>query len=278
MMNIIKAKAVLHRILSIGLTLLVLGAFAQSASAENTTNNVILPSSLTFSTSSHAAVVHYYQPLIEVAYERLGIPVEFLQLNEERSIRLLDKGRIDGDTIRTQNIHKKGSKFVPVYMLGDAKVYLVCQAGIQCSTDILQNPNYSLGSVGGSSHFDELLKSAKINQLRYTDYDLLRRSFRQGKVDVYIEVMSTHYHQMHFPKRANVAYLQTIKGFHFLHERYAHLAPKVAKEIQTLQNELHNEDNQCWMRLATLRENVDEAPSNSTEQQRSKPQKVLSVH
>lgn len=265
-------KAVKNKILALSLALLVLIPCAH-ADLESTSNSVILPSSLTFSTSTHAAVVHYYQPLVKIAYARLGIPVEFLQLNEERSIRLLDAGKIDGDTIRTQNIHKSESKFVPVYMLGDAKVYLVCQTGIKCSTDLLQNPNYSLGSVGGSSHFDESLKSARINHLRYTDYDLLRRSFRQGKVDVYIEVMSSHYHNMHFPKQANTAYLETIRGFHFLHEKYAHLAPQVAQEFQKLQAEIHTPDNQCWLKLADYQKTF----SNQLELA-SKPHKKRNTH
>ncbi|MCY7295564.1 hypothetical protein [Alteromonas sp. a30] len=216
------------------------------AHAVNTTSTTKLPKSLTFSTSSHAAVEHYYQPLIQAAYQRLGIDIEFLQLNEERSIRLLDQGLLDGDTIRTENIHKSNSHFIPVQMLGEARIYLVCQPHIECNANLLEQKKFSLGSVGGSSHFDDLLADSEITQLRYTNYHLLKTSFEQGKIDAYIEIISAHYHQQAFPQKANTAYLETIHGFHYLHESHARLAPQVAAAIKEIQNQIHKEDDSCW--------------------------------
>ena len=48
-------------------------------------------------------------------------------------LRSLRSGEIDGDVIRTEAVLEAASDFIPVYMLGDAKVYLVCQINIECT-------------------------------------------------------------------------------------------------------------------------------------------------
>lgn len=191
--------------------------------------------SITLSTSTHPAVVNYYQPLVREAYKQLGINVEFLLVNEERSLLLLEAGEIDGDIIRTKSVLKDYDSFIPVYLLGDADIYIICQPNIECNRTILQKQDHFLGSVAGATYFEDLLKGSKINLLKYTQYTLLKSSFLQKRVDAYIDIINNHYPTGDTPKNAGVMHLGKIYGYHLLHKKHAHLKNKVAAKLKEVQ-------------------------------------------
>ena len=191
---------------------------------------------LTFSTSSHPAVSNYYELLVVKAYERLGIKIELLHINEERSLRLLETGQLDGDIIRTEAVLRNFQSFIPVYMMGDANVYLICQQGVKCNESVLKRRSWILGSVAGSTYFEEFLDGAKIGLLKYTEYPLLKESYTKKRIDAYIDVISTHYPTTELPEDAGTYHLGTIYGYHILHKKHSHLAYEVSEILRELQN------------------------------------------
>ncbi|UAA37673.1 hypothetical protein KIH87_13265 [Paraneptunicella aestuarii] len=190
---------------------------------------------LTFSTSSHPAVINYYEPLIVNAYAKLGIQIELLHINEERSLRLLETGQLDGDIIRTESVLKNFQSFIPVYMLGDAKVYLICQSQMICDKSILNQKKWILGSVAGTTYFEEFLGHSEINLLKYTDYSLLKESYNKKRIDAYIDVINNHYSTSELPQSAGAYHLGTIYGYHILNKKHSHLAKDVIRILRELQ-------------------------------------------
>lgn len=225
----------LYNILRILAFLLALAAMFPEALAANNSSKNISTAPLILSTGTHPAVVNYYEPLVKKAYQQLEIPIEFLSVNEERSLLLLEAGEIDGDTIRTKSVLKNYDSFIPVYMMGVADVYIICQPNIECNRSILQKRDHFLGTVAGSAYFDDSLKNAKITLLKYTNYELLKSSFHQKRVDAYIDVISSHYTTRDIPENAGILHFEKIYGYHILHKKHKHLAEKVAAKLKELQ-------------------------------------------
>lgn len=192
---------------------------------------------LIFSTSSHPAVTKLYQPLIVATYAQLNIELEFVNINEERSLRLLNAGEIDGDVIRTEAVLEAASDFIPVYMLGDAKVYLVCQINIECTHSTLQEKHRILGTVAGSMYYKKYLAGTQIGRMKYTNYDLLRESFKQKRIDALIQVINNQYPVATIPDNANSMLLGNIHGYHLLHKKHAPLAKQVQAALELLSEE-----------------------------------------
>lgn len=219
---------------------------------------------LTFSTSSHPAVINYYEPLIVKAYEKLGIQIELLHINEERSLRLLETGQLDGDIIRTESVLKGFQSFIPVYMLGDAKVYLVCQSKMACDKSILHQKKWILGSVAGSTYFEEFLGHSEINLLKYTDYSLLKESYNKKRIDAYIDVINNHYPTSELPKSAGTYHLGTIYGYHILNKKHSHLAKDVIKVLRELQTIAEVETSRANIHELTTEQPPQENQANTS--------------
>lgn len=210
--------------------------FFHANSEEQHVSAAVLPERLSISTSSHPAVIEYFQPWVKNAYAKLGIEVEFLSLNEERSLLLLQNGDIDGDIIRTEQVLLQLESVVPVYMLGEAKIYLICRPNLICNNTTLNNPDLILGSVAGNTYFQTLLHEKKITQMRYTTYQLLRQSYLQKRVDTYIEISNSYEIEMPFPEKAGIFKLGQMQGFHLLYEKHRHLVPLVAAQLESIKN------------------------------------------
>lgn len=195
-----------------------------------------LPEKLTISTSTHPAVTEHFQPWVKSAYDELGIETEFLMLNEQRALILLQNGELDGDIIRTEQVLSTLHSVLPVYMLGEARVYLVCRPRLDCNRNILSNPNLILGSVAGNAYFQQLLEGAQIAQMSYTTYQLLQQSYQQKRVDAFIEIRNSYESGKSFPQHAGIFELGHIRGFHLLHKKHQHLIPLIAEKLKSTAN------------------------------------------
>lgn len=203
-------------------------------SAENPTPDNSLPKRLSISTGTHPAVVEHFQPWVKQAYAELGIEIEFLTLNEERSLVLLQNGEIDGDIIRSEQIIAQLQELYPVFLLGEAQVYLVCRPRVECNDSTFYNSKLILGFVAGNNYLQELLLGTEIAQMRYTSYQLLQKSYQQKRVDAYVEIRNPYEAGKSFPKSAGIFNLGQVRGFHVLHKKHRHLIPLVAEKLQEL--------------------------------------------
>ena len=205
---------------------------ANGISVAQSSSELQLPKKLTITTSTHPAVIEHFEPWVKSAYAELGIEIEILNLNEKRTLILLQNGDVDGDIIRTEQVLATLHSVVPVYMLGEARVYLVCQPVLNCNSSILNNPDLILGTVAGNAYCQQLLEGTQIEQMHYTTYQLLQQSYQQQRVDAFIEIRNSYESYKAFPKHAGTFELGHIRGFHLLHKKHKHLVPLVAEKLK----------------------------------------------
>ncbi|MBC3766920.1 hypothetical protein [Neptunicella marina] len=195
------------------------------------------PKSLTISYVKHQAVIKLYKPLIEKAYAKLGIKVNFLPIDIARSLTFIDQGKIDGDVIRASVVTKNHPNLIAVTpTLTEMDIILYCQKQINCGGDALNQPNAILGLVGSIRQYHDVLKHARVSTSSYVDYQVMKQAFEKKRLDYMLGIKDKHSNNNYLigtPYQQQPLFKQ--RGNHILHKKWAFLIPALSKAIVELQ-------------------------------------------
>lgn len=203
--------------------------------------------SLHFSASSHDAVVNYYKPLVQRAYEKIGYQIEVSVLPEKRSLLMLEAGTLDGDIVRTASILKNSATMLPVWPLGSAKVFLICQQELSCNSDTLRRENIVLGTVAGNTYFRNILKHSDIGHVLFNRYEQLHQAFALGRIDMYIDIVNSDLGEEQKLTQSNHFLLDEFTGYHILHKKHQALIEPLKKSFNSLTQQQRTDHNSATM-------------------------------
>jgi len=179
----------------------------------------------------HDGIINYYVPLLDRAYQKIGIKPNFVLINDQRAMRLLDKGKLDADTAKSlESIENyQNITYLPT-PISKIEVYFICQLNIKCDLSLLTDRNLSLGIIGANEFYQELLRDSKIKLVEITSFNQLMSMFEQQKFDVGIIVLddSTKTKLMKYPNHYKIS---EKLGYHLIHTRNKHLIPLLEQAI-----------------------------------------------
>lgn len=182
--------------------------------------------------SDHKSIIKRYVPALEQAYKDIGINAEFVLVNDRRSLRLLQKGRIDADAVKTLEILNKKSNFIPLPTpISKIEVMLLCRPEIECHLGLLQNHKKTLGVVAAKEFYQELLAEAKINIRELSSFHAMRQMFRQNRLDAMISVFDPAVEDPRLTY-ANYVKIKEKLGHHLVHKKHKKLVLKLDSAVQ----------------------------------------------
>ncbi|TXH94340.1 MAG: hypothetical protein E6Q75_13405 [Rheinheimera sp.] len=195
------------------------------------------PVKLIFSYTNHPAITYTLLPLIQQAYQRLGIEVAFVEANGGRFLKLAETGQIDGDVGRADVLLPLLRDMLPAAFLDDAVVSYHCRPTIKCALTDLNDPQQQLHTPVVSQILP--LMQIKIAARLYpvNDWIQLQHMYLQGRVDrfLWIETL-TFASEPHTNTQKFVLSHPPVKLYHLLHRRHQALAVKAGAEIARLRD------------------------------------------
>ncbi|WP_206484112.1 hypothetical protein [Thalassotalea sp. G2M2-11] len=179
----------------------------------------------------HSGLINYYVPILNKAYQKIGISPTFIMINDQRALRLLNNAQIDADTAKViDNLeHYPNITYLPT-PISKVEMILICQAEISCTPAIFNQANKSLAVIGADEFYQEQLSNASIKLVELTSFEILYKMFDQQKVDVAIIVLDT-YSKARLNRYPNHYKLFEKLGFHLLHKKHQALIPKLESAI-----------------------------------------------
>ncbi len=182
----------------------------------------------------HEGIIHYYMPLLKKAYQRIGIDVKFVLINDQRALKLLNSGQIDADTAKSlETVHTYESIVYIPKPISKIEVFFLCQQTIQCDKSVLKDKKKILGVIGANEFYRELLSDSTIKQVELTSFETLFKMFDQKKVDVAIVVLDA-YSLPKLAKYPNHYKIEEKLGYHLLNKKHAHIMDKLQVAIDEI--------------------------------------------
>ncbi|WP_105168235.1 hypothetical protein [Pseudoalteromonas sp. T1lg23B] len=209
-----------------GLLLMLL--FASNATC---LEEVPTPQPFVISYVEHKGIIKYYVPLLNSAYQKLGIEPKFELINDKRALKLLNEGMIDADTAKSLEFinHYQNIVVVPT-PISQIDVVLLCQKTLLCDLSVLKNANRSLGIIAADEFYAQLLAGSEINIIELTSFETLLKIFDQNKVDYAIAVFDDYTKSTKF-KYHNRFLIQQKIGYHLLNKKHQDLVEKLDQAI-----------------------------------------------
>ena len=97
---------------------------------------------------NHPRVNAFYKPLIQRAYEDIGITPIFEEVGGERGLRLLNQGMTDADVIRYDVASQQDNNILIVEpALSHGASYLLCMRKVKCDKSIIDDPNSAIAAT-----------------------------------------------------------------------------------------------------------------------------------
>lgn len=192
-----------------------------------------LPRVLVLSYSNHPTVQKYYLPIVQQAYQNLGIEIQMVEAAPERFIQLYQQGKIDGDIARIDALSQLLPQLVLVRQLDRMQVSYHCSAAVPCSAADINDPNLLIFTpvVKTARQLIKLQVLAKTYEVN--SWQQLLDLYQQKKVDRFLMVDGARFHTtlQASPQRFEIAH-RPLPFYHVLHHQHRQLAPLVAKQIE----------------------------------------------
>lgn len=184
----------------------------------------------------HESIINYYVPLLDSAYRSIGITPEFIKINDKRALKLLDQGKIDADTAKSDEMFDVYQNIIKVPTpISKIEVMLICQEQLVCDLTALNYSNKMLGLIGEDEFYSNLLVDSKIRITEVISFKVLVEMFKQKRVDYIFMVFD----EKDFEAKnsfQNKFLIEEKIGFHILHKKHRKLLPRLDKAIQLLLN------------------------------------------
>ncbi|CAM4005974.1 hypothetical protein [Pseudoalteromonas byunsanensis] len=179
----------------------------------------------------HEGIIKYYVPLLNRAYQKIGIKPKFELINDKRALKLLDSGVIDADTAKSLEFIDDYKNIIVVPTpISQIDVVLLCQKALPCDLSVLKNANRSLGIIAADEFYAPLLADSEINIVELTSFETLLKIFDQNKVDYAIAVFDDYTKSTQI-KYHNRFLIQKKIGYHLLSKKHQDLVQKLDQAI-----------------------------------------------
>ncbi|BBN81587.1 hypothetical protein PA25_15720 [Pseudoalteromonas sp. A25] len=182
----------------------------------------------------HKGIIHYYVPLLDQAYRKIGIEPKFELINDKRALKLLDQGLIDADTAKSLEFVDAYKNIIVVPTpISQIDVVLLCQPKLQCDLSVLKNANRSLGLIAAKEFYKELLSGSTISLVEFSSFETLLKIFSQDKVD-YAIVVFDDYTKDALSNYPNHFFIQQKIGYHLLHKKHRAIVKQLDEAIKSV--------------------------------------------
>lgn len=176
---------------------------------------------------------------LELAYERLGISVEWLSLPSGRALKYTNEGRFDGEFLRAESVVNEGYSSlikVPVALVS-SDIHLYCLREVFC-----QPGGESLKLIGYNiniKYFKMLCSQLKLNCIGFYPSKITLEALLESRVDAFIatEVEIAKGLDELSPLFYQSEVLGSIEAFHYLHKKLESLVPSLTEELNKLEHE-----------------------------------------
>lgn len=184
----------------------------------------------------HESIINYYVPLLDSAYRSIGIIPEFVKINDKRALKLLDQGKIDADTAKSDEMFDVYQNIIKVPTpISKIEVMLICQEQLLCDLTALNYSNKMLGLIGEDEFYSNLLVDKKIRITEVISFKVLVEMFKQKRVD-YIFMVFDQKNNKAKSSYSNKYLIEEKIGYHILNKKHRNLLPELDIAIQKLIN------------------------------------------
>jgi len=196
---------------------------------------------LTIAVVENAAIPKTGTIIVEEAYRRLGIEIDFDYLPAKRASLESNKGTVDGDAVRHPMVARTNKNLVGVnvpIVRDELIAYSTGQSGsIGKLSDLL---TFEVGVSLGDHSIRRLAKHPRLVTYRTPEQGI--QMLLKRRLDYVLNWQRNFEKLKKNMKSANQVYpasksLHTAQGFHFLHKRNKHLIGKLEKILQEMWDE-----------------------------------------
>lgn len=214
---------------------LLLLAAPVCSSADEARPAKALPTKLTFSYTSHPLIDKVLLPLVQQAYQNLGITVQFVAVESQRAQHLLKDGLVDGDVGRLREVANRIPNVVLVMKLEQLNLSLRCRPDVLCNTEDMNNPQMRVFMAAAKSTLALLELDYKAELYPLRDWYQINMMYQQNKIERFLWIEGT-LSSSPIVDSAVVLPLETkaLEVYHILHNSYSHLVPQVAAQLELL--------------------------------------------
>ena len=180
---------------------------------------------------------------LTLAYERAGLPVEFVPLPQKRSLYLAAEGSLDGEVGRIAGLEKRYPSMVRVnvqLMVFRGAAYVAAGRDIDAYSDELLD-TLRVGSLCGVVWAEKVMKGRCLEHVK--NYDSLFGMLQEGRIDMALCSMTS--------AEAAIADNPGVSGrirrlepqvyqaafYHYLHMKNADIVPQLEKALRELRAE-----------------------------------------
>ncbi len=189
----------------------------------------------------HPRVVSHYNDIVARTYSKLGIAVEFIEVGEERGLRLLDEGVTDADTIRYEVAASKFSNFFVVHpIIAKGATILLCMRDSPCDASVLSNPNIAIAATTRFNvNIDDcgLVITADVRE--YDRFDQIVNLLVSGRYDY--ALLPTDFSDEATFKNLGAHHLVIVEHdiVHVVNNKYLHLQEDLSKALSAVLKEVN---------------------------------------
>lgn len=196
---------------------------------------------LVFTTFPSPGISLVFERVLQKAYQRIGIKVEFRELPGERAIQIANEGKADGEAGRTDIITKRYTNLVkipvPIFL---AKI-VVFSKNVELPVDMGWESlkPYRIGTLIGYMYIESNLQGMRYWSL--PTYEQIFKMLDAGRLDIAVLSKLDGLGVINNLDIKGVKTLEpplvTIPTYHFLHERHEKLVPQITASLQQMEKE-----------------------------------------
>lgn len=175
---------------------------------------------------------------IELAYDRIGVQVEWLKIPSSRALIYSNQGRLDGELLRIPDVveNHESLRQVPFVVL-EADVSLYCLTISKCRN--INNRKLIVGFNFDFQYFRTLCEQRGYQCASFHAVDEPLKALEQNRVDAWLSAdLEILLGLEKLPGKLYRSHrLQRVQTFHYLHKTHKDLIPKVTAELDKLKKE-----------------------------------------
>ncbi|MDX1539204.1 hypothetical protein [Arsukibacterium sp.] len=183
---------------------------------------------------SHPVIDTVLLPVIRTAYQNLGLKVNFIVVEAERGLRLLQDGMVDGDVARTGIVLAKLDNIITLTKLDELTLELHCRPGIQCKLADLTNPGVLIFFPESARTVKELQLMITAQKYHVSSWTKLVELYQADKIDRFLWIRSSLTCKSPVAETTIVTIpTAPIEIFHVIHKSKSDLQQLLTTEIET---------------------------------------------
>ncbi|OJF68844.1 hypothetical protein BK026_08580 [Alteromonas sp. V450] len=189
---------------------------------------------------NHPRVVNHYKPLIEKAYQEIGINATFEVVGGERGLRLLNQEMTDADVIRYEIVATLDNNLIVVEpALAYGASLLLCARGMLCSKSVLHDPDTAIAvTTRFFYNIDSDPSSLQANISEFEDFNQVITLLRSGRFNY--AILPSDFSENEIFEKAGIEYLPLVthKLVHVINKKHVALKTPLSRAIA---NQLKNQ-------------------------------------